>query len=500
MFADRQEAVWATTGAAMAYRDLQDFVSRLERQRELVRIQEPVSSKLEITEITDRVCKQLGPALLFENVQGHSMPVLMNAFGSFRRMSLALDVPNLDALGDEIIDFIEAEAPDTLFKKLKVIPKLKRMAGAFPRTVQRAPCQEVVSREEKVDLASLPVLHCWPEDGGPFITLPVVFTRHPETGVRNVGMYRMQVYDRNTTGMHWHTHKGGAHHYRIAERLGRRLEVAVAIGPDPAMTYAATAPLPDDVDEVVFAGFLREAPVELVKCLTVDLEVPACSQVVLEGYVEPGERRIEGPFGDHTGYYSLADEYPVFHVTCITRRKDAIYPATIVGQPPQEDCYMAKATERLFLPLIKKTLPEIVDMNLPMEGVFHNLAFISIDKRYPGHARKVMHALWGLGQMMFCKIICIYDREVNVQNLSQVLWRLGNNIDPRRDIVFSDGPVDALDHASPLPHYGSKMGVDCTRKWPEEGFTRQWPETIEMTPEVRDTVDRIWEKLGIEAK
>jgi len=484
----------------MAYRDLQDFVSRLERQRELVRIQEPVSSKLEITEITDRVCKQLGPALLFENVQGHSMPVLMNAFGSFRRMSLALDVPNLDALGDEIIDFIEAEAPDTLFKKLKVIPKLKRMAGAFPRTVQRAPCQEVVSREEKVDLASLPVLHCWPEDGGPFITLPVVFTRHPETGVRNVGMYRMQVYDRNTTGMHWHTHKGGAHHYRIAERLGRRLEVAVAIGPDPAMTYAATAPLPDDVDEVVFAGFLREAPVELVKCLTVDLEVPACSQVVLEGYVEPGERRIEGPFGDHTGYYSLADEYPVFHVTCITRRKDAIYPATIVGQPPQEDCYMAKATERLFLPLIKKTLPEIVDMNLPMEGVFHNLAFISIDKRYPGHARKVMHALWGLGQMMFCKIICIYDREVNVQNLSQVLWRLGNNIDPRRDIVFSDGPVDALDHASPLPHYGSKMGVDCTRKWPEEGFTRQWPETIEMTPEVRDTVDRIWEKLGIEAK
>jgi len=366
--------------------------------------------------------------------------------------------------------------------------------------VQKARCQEVVFKEDEVDLTHLPVLHCWPQDGGPFITLPVIFTKHPETGIRNVGMYRMQVFDQKTTGMHWHTHKGGAHHYRIAERMGKRLEVAVAIGPDPAMTYAATAPLPDDVDEVVFAGFLREAPVELVKCKTVDLEVPASSQIVLEGYVEPGERRIEGPFGDHTGYYSLADEYPVFHVTCMTMRKDAIYPSTIVGQPPQEDCYMAKATERLFLPLIKKTLPEIVDMNLPLEGVFHNLAFISIDKRYPGHARKVMHALWGLGQMMFCKIICIFDKEVDVQDLSQVLWRLGNNIDPRRDIVFSDGPVDALDHASPLPHYGSKMGIDCTRKWPSEGFTRDWPDVIEMSPEVKEKIDKLWPRLNIPKK
>ncbi len=482
----------------MAYTDLQDFLKRLEKLGELKRIKEPVSPELEITEITDRVCKMHGPALFFENVPGYKMPVLMNAFGSFKRMSLALEVPNLDSLGQEILDFIEAEAPDTLIKKLKMVPKLKRMTNAMPKMVKKGPCQEIVLKEDEVDLGLLPVLKCWPEDGGPFITLPVVFTKHPETGIRNVGMYRMQVYDKNTTGMHWHTHKGGAHHYRVAERLGQDLQVAVAIGPDPAMTYAATAPLPDDIDEVLFAGFLRESPVELVKCKTVDLEVPASSQIVLEGYVKPGERRIEGPFGDHTGYYSLADEYPVFHITCMTMRSDAIYPATIVGQPPQEDCYMAKATERLFLPMIKKTLPEIVDMNLPMEGVFHNLAFISIDKRYPGHARKVMHALWGLGQMMFCKIICIFDREVDVQDLGQVLWRLGNNIDPRRDIVFTDGPVDALDHAAPLPHYGSKMGIDCTRKWKEEGFERDWPNVIEMSLEVKKKIDSIWKKLGID--
>ncbi len=484
----------------MAYTDLQEFIRTLEHRQELVRINVPVSPNLEITEITDRVCKHYGPALLFENVPGFSMPILMNAFGSYKRMSLALEVPNLDSLGDEIIDFIEAEAPDTLIKKLKIIPKIKRLGNAMPRMVKKARCQEIVMEGDKVDLGTLPVLKCWPDDGGQFITLPVIFTRHPETGIRNVGMYRMQVFDKNTTGMHWHTHKGGAHHYRVAEALGRPLEVAVAIGPDPAMTYAATAPLPDDVDEVLFAGFLRDAPVELVKCKTVDLEVPASSQIVLEGYVKPGERRIEGPFGDHTGYYSLADEYPVFHVTCMSMRKDAIYPATIVGQPPQEDCYMAKATERLFLPLIRKTLPEIIDINLPLEGVFHNLAFISIDKRYPGHARKVMHALWGLGQMMFCKIICIFDKEVDVQDVSQVLWRLGNNIDPRRDIVFTDGPVDALDHAAPLPHYGSKMGIDCTRKWPEEGFSRQWPGVIEMSPEVRAKIDGIWPKLGLGKK
>jgi|UniRef100_A0A7C3WLN2 4-hydroxy-3-polyprenylbenzoate decarboxylase len=481
----------------MAYRSLQHFMEVLERQGELVRITEPVRPYLEITEITDRVCKQGGPALLFEKVPGYDMPVLMNAFGSLRRMCLALEVESFTEISQDLLSFLEAEAPDTLIKKLKLIPKLRRLANIFPRTVSRAPCQEIVYQGEEVDLGKIPVLHCWPRDGGPFITLPVVITHHPETGRRNVGMYRLQVYDRNTTGMHWHRHKGGAQHYRVAEARGERLPVAVAIGPDPAVTYAATAPLPEDIDEILFAGFLRQEPVDLVSCLSVPLQVPANSQIVLEGYVEPGERRIEGPFGDHTGYYSLADEYPVFHVTVLTRRRQAVYPATIVGRPPMEDCFMAKATERIFLPLIQKTLPEIVDLNLPVEGVFHNLAFVSIDKRYPGHARKVMHALWGLGQMMFTKIILVFDKEVDVQNLSQVLWRLGNNVDPRRDVVLVDGPVDTLDHASPLPHYGSKMGIDCTRKWPEEGFSRPWPEVIEMDPEVKRRVDELWPKLGL---
>ncbi len=482
----------------MAYRNLQEFVKRLEAEGELLRIREPVSAELEITEITDRVVKAGGPALLFEKVKGSELPVLTNAFGSLRRMCLALGVESLEELSQEISDFLQVEAPDSLFKKLKLVPKLSRLKNMFPRMVKKAPCQEIVLRGDEVDLTRLPILKCWPKDGGPFITLPVVITKHPETGVRNAGMYRLQVFDRKTTGMHWHTHKGGAQHYRVAERLGKRLPVAVAIGPDPAVTYAATAPLPEDVDEFVFAGFLRGKPVELVRCLTVPLEVPAESQIVLEGYVEPGERRLEGPFGDHTGYYSLPDYYPVFHVTCMTMRREAIYPATIVGRPPQEDCYMAKATERLFLPLIKKTLPEIVDMNLPIEGVFHNLAFVSIDKRYPGHARKIACALWGLGQMMFTKIIVIFDKEVNVQDLSECLWRLGNNVDPARDVFFVQGPVDALDHASPYPFYGSKMAIDATRKWPEEGFGRDWPEVIEMAPEIKERVDRMWKKLGVE--
>ncbi|MCD6320003.1 MAG: menaquinone biosynthesis decarboxylase [Candidatus Desulfofervidaceae bacterium] len=481
----------------MAYRDLQAFIKALEKAGEIKRIKEPVSPYLEITEITDRVCKQYGPALLFENVPGYNIPVLTNAFGSFKRICMALGVKNLDELGEGILDFLQTEAPDSLIKKLKLLPKLKRLSNIFPKLVKKAPCQEVVLKGEEVDLSKFPILHCWPLDGGPFITLPLVFTKHPLTDVRNVGMYRMQVYDKTTTGMHWHPHKGGAQHYRVAEELGQRLEVAVAIGPDPVMTYAATAPLPEDIDEVMFAGFLRGEPVEMVKCLTVDQEVPASSQIVLEGYVEPGERRREGPFGDHTGYYSLPDDYPVFHITCITHRKDLIYPATIVGRPPQEDCYLAKATERLFLPLIKKQLPEIVDINLPIEGVFHNLAFIAIDKRYPGHAKKIMQAIWGLGQLSFTKIVVIFDKDVNVQDISEVLWRLGNNIDPKRDIVFVEGPVDALDHASPLPFLGSKMGIDATRKWPEEGFTRVWPPVIEMAPEVKEKINKIWQKLGI---
>ena len=479
----------------MAYRDLNEFISDLEKKGELLHIKGPVSPYLEITEITDRVCKEHGPALLFDNVRGYNIPVLTNAFGSYRRMCLALGVNRLEEIGEEIDHFFQAEAPDSLIKKLKLIPKLKRLSNVFPKLVKKAPCQEVVLMDKEVDLGKFPILHCWPKDGGPFITLPLVFTKHPITGVRNVGMYRLQVYDKNTTGMHWHPHKGGAQHYRVSERLGKRLEVAVAIGPDPATTYAATAPLPEDMDEILFSGFIRNEPVEMVRCITIDHEVPAHSQIILEGYVEPYERRLEGPFGDHTGYYSLPDEYPVFHITCITHRKDLIYPATIVGRPPMEDCYMAKATERIFLPLIKKQLPEIIDINLPIEGVFHNLALVSIDKRYPGHAKKVMHALWGLGQMMFTKIIIVFDKEVDVQNISEALWRLGNNIDPKRDIVFSEGPVDALDHAAPQPLFGSKMGIDATRKWKEEGFKRQWPDAIEMDKEIKEKIDNLWKKL-----
>ena len=378
-----------------------------------------------------------------------------------------------------------------------MLPKVRRLSSIFPKTVRSAPCQEVILKGEAVNLQALPVLKCWPGDGGPFITMGLVATAHPRTGKRNLGMYRLQVFDGQTTGMHWHAHKGGAQHYRVAEEMGVDLPVAVALGPDPACTYAATAPMPDDMDEYLLAGYLRKRPVELIKCVTNDLHVPANSQMVIEGFVKPHERRREGPFGDHTGFYSLADDYPVFHVTCLTHRRNPIYQTTIVGRPPMEDAFLGKATERLFLPLIQKQLPEIVDMNLPIEGVFHNLAFISIDKRYPAHAKKVMHAVWGLGQMMFSKMIFVFDKEVNVQDLSQVLWVLGNNVAPRRDVVFAEGPVDVLDHAAELPLMGSKMGVDCTRKWPEEGFTREWPAVIEMDPHVKDRIDALWAKLGL---
>ena len=485
----------------MAYRNVQEWIKALEEAGELVRIREQISPRLEITEVSDRAIKAGGPALLFENVEsGSGMPVLMNAFGSLERMCMVLGVKSLDDAGADINDFIEAEAPRGIIQKLKLLPKVKRLSGIFPRIVSSAPCQEKVFQGDDVDLEKLPVLKCWPDDGGPFITLPVVITRHPATGVRNVGMYRMQIFDHNTTGMHWHAHKDSANHCRIAAQKGERLPVSVVIGPDPITTFAATAPLPEGIDELLFSGFMRHGPVDVVRCKSNGLEVPAESQIVLEGYVDPREKRVEGPFGDHTGYYSLADEYPVFHVECITMRNDPVYPATIVGKPPMEDCFMAKATERIFLPLIKRTLPEIVDINLPFEGVFHNLAFISIDKRYPGHARKVMHALWGLGQMMFTKFFVILDQEVDVQNTAEVLWRLGNNVDPGRDTVIVDGPVDALDHAAPMSGYGSKMGIDATRKWTEEGFSREWPEVIVMDAGVKEKVDRIWKSLGIPGK
>ena len=482
----------------MAYRDLRDYLGELEKRGELLRINVQVDPHLEITEIADRMVKKGGPALLFEKVKGSPFPLVINLFGTPQRMRLALEVEDLEEIGQEMVELIEPELPTSFMEKLKALPKLKKMADFIPKRVKTGPCKEVIIKGEDVNLLELPVMKCWPLDGGPFITLPLVFTKDPETGARNCGMYRMQVFDEKTTGMHWHIHKDGARHYLKAERRGEPLEVAVALGCDPATIYAATAPLPPDMDEMLFAGFLRKAPVELVKCETVDLEVPARAEFVLEGYVNPGERRIEGPFGDHTGYYSMADEYPVFHVTCITRRRAPIYPSTIVGRPPMEDCYIGKATERIFLPLIRKQLPEIVDMNLPVEGVFHNLAIVSIDKQYPGHARKVINALWGLGQMMFTKIIVIVDSWVNVHDWSEVVWRLGNNVDPSRDIVITQGPVDVLNHASPLPNLGGKMGIDATKKWKEEGFEREWPPDIEMSQEIKDLVDRRWKEYGLE--
>ncbi|MFZ5597442.1 MAG: menaquinone biosynthesis decarboxylase [Bacillota bacterium] len=481
----------------MAYQDLREFISDLDRRGLIRRIKTEVDAELEITEITDRVSKNGGPALLFENVRGYKMPVLTNAFGSVERMCMALGVKKLDDIGDEIMKlFNPSELPATFMDKLRAMPKLARLASVFPKTVKTGPCKEVVNKDNP-DLGQLPVLKCWPMDGGPFITLPLVFTRDPVTGQRNMGMYRMQVFDGKTTGMHWHLHKDGAEHLRKVDPEKRRLPVAVALGGDPAVIYSATAPLPGGIDELMFAGFLRKKPVEMVRCETVDLEVPAGSEIVLEGYVDPLESRLEGPFGDHTGYYSLADQYPVFHLTCITHRKDPIYPATIVGRPPMEDAYLGKATERIFLTMIRMILPEVRDMNMPPEGVFHNCVIVSIEKRYPGHARKVMNALWGLGLMMLAKLIVVVDSNVDVQNLSEVAWRVFNNIDGRRDVVIMDGPLDALDHSSPLPHYGSKIGIDATTKGPGEGHLREWPEDIEMSPEIKKLVDGKWDSYGL---
>jgi 4-hydroxy-3-polyprenylbenzoate decarboxylase len=480
----------------MAYNSLADFVQVLAQQGELKRITYPVKAELEIAEIADRVMKNNGPALLFENVIDKKIPLLINAFGSMKRMALALGVNNVEEIAREIEKLIRTKPPKFFKDKLSLLGQLIRLAGIPPKIVKDAACQGTILREP--DLGILPVLTSWPGDAGPFITLPMVFTKDPRTGTRNVGLYRMQVFDRRTTGMHWHLHKVGARHFLHQKERAGKLELAVCLGGDPAMIYAATAPLPDQIDEILFTGFLRKKGVELVKGITVDIEVPANSDIVIEGYVDPAEPlRREGPFGDHTGFYSLADDYPVFHVTCITYRKNPIYPTTIVGRPPMEDAYLGKTTERLFLPLVRVTLPEIVDMHLPVHGIFHNLAIISIKKEYPAHARKVMHALWGLGQMMFTKVLIIVDHDVNVQDLSEVTWVAGNHIDPKRDVIFVEGPVDVLDHAAPVMGFGSKMGIDATRKWRSEGFEREWPDAIVMDDKIKQYIDSIWKKLGI---
>ena len=483
---------------AMAYSDLRQFIQALENSGELKRISAEVDPILEITEVADRAVKSGGPALLFEKPKGYDIPVLINAFASMRKMELALEVDSVESIAARIAEYLEMKTPQGMLGKLKMLPKLAEMGSFFPREVKTGPVKEVI-RKDDFSLFDYPILKCWPQDGGRFITLPLVFSRNPVTGKRNAGVYRLQIFDERTTAMHWQTHKQGAEHYRraLAEGKEARMEVAVAVGSDPATMFSGILPLPPDLDEMLFAGFLRSKPVELVKCETVDLEVPANAEIVLEGYVTLGELRTEGPFGDHTGFYSLEDEFPVFHVTCITQRKDPIYATTIVGPPPMEDYYMGKTIERVFLPLMRLQLPEVVDMCMPAEGIFHNLMIVSMRKSYPLHARKVMSAIWGLGQAMFTKCIVVVDHDVNVQDLREVTWKALNNIDPQRDIQFVMGPVDQLDHSSRLPNYGSKMGIDATRKWKEEGFTRPWPDLIEMDEKTKKRVDAIWEQLGI---
>jgi len=547
----------------LAYDDLRDWIKALENAGELKRITEEVSPELEITEITDRASKigarggsgkgsavaekysPGGPALLFENVKGHpGHKVLINQFGSERRMAMSLGVTRLDEIAGRITGLMNIKPPTGgLFDKLKMLPQLGALTAAIPKTVsaKEARCKEVIVREN-FDLNQFPILKCWPHDGGRFITLPCVHTRDPKSGKRNIGMYRMQVYDGQTTGMHWQRQKVAAEHYRNAMRAsaaaqtlgdplnamvaamaesaggavtipdgpigglpqvslgnlkGSRFEVAVAIGTDPAITFSAIVPAPPEVEEFMIAGFLRGKSVEIVKCETVDLEVPAHAEIILEGYVELGELRSEGPFGDHTGFYTMTDQYPVFHLTCITHRKGPIYAATIVGKPPMEDAWMGKAVERIFLPAMRLQIPEIVDINLPVEGVFHNLMLVSIRKSYPGQARKVMSAIWSLGQAMFTKCIMVVDEDCDVQNIGEVVLRVTNNIDPERDIQFTLGPIDSLDHSSRLPNYGSKMGIDATRKWKAEGFDRPWPTMIEMDRATKSKIDALWEKLAL---
>ena len=550
----------------MPFDDLRQWIAALDRAGELKRILTEADPILEIAEITDRVSKTTtgkpgGPALLFQNLKGHpGSQLLINQFGSESRMKLALGVNSFDEFADRIKMFLDVKSPQGFLDKLKMLPLLTEAGKFFPKTVPTGPCKEVI-KHDNFSLLDFPILQCWPQDAGRFITLPCVTTRDPKSGKRNLGMYRLQVYDGQTTGAHWQRQKIAAEHFRQALRnattdvesgtsnLGTgtghvgtgapaslpraesrgparadfaraavnimaqtsggsnlapgthpsgKMEVAVAIGTDPAVTFSAIVPAPPDVEEYLIAGFLRAAPVELVKCETVDLEVPASSEIVLEGYVNLDELRTEGPFGDYTGFYSLEDLYPVFHVQCITHRKDPIYATTIVGKPPMEDAYMGKAVERVFLPLMRLTIPELIDINLPIEGVFHNLMIVSIRKSYPGQARKVMNAIWSLGQAMFTKVIIVVDEDVDVQDLADVTLKVLNHIDPERDIQFTLGPIDSLDHASRLANYGSKMGIDATRKWHTEGFTRPWPDEIVMDAKTKALVDSKWKALAKE--
>ena len=478
------------------YASLREFVKALDRAGELKRIKTNVSPDLEITEITDRVSKTGGPALLFENVEGSRMPLLINTYGSAKRMAMALGAEDLGDIAAEIEGMIKLSPPESLLDKVKILRLLSQLTNFPPKTVKRGACQDVVLTGEQASLDVLPLIKCWPLDAGRYITLPQVFTHSLRTGQRNVGTYRLQKLNPYALAMHWQIHHDGATQHREYQQAGQQMPVAIAIGGDPVMGYIGTAPLPSGIDELLFAGFLRKANVPMVPAKTIEMLVPADADIVIEGYIEPDETCIEGPFGDHTGFYSLADEYPVFRITAITHRKKPIYQTIIVGKPPMEDCYMGKATERIFMPLIKTQLPELVDMNLPLFGVFHNFAFIAIDKRYPFHAKKIMHSLWGLGQLMFSKIIIVVDKDVNVQNVEEVLFYVGSNVDPQRDVTIVEGPVDVLDHAAPLMGAGSKMGIDATTKWPSEGYQREWPQEIRMDADIRARVTERWKAYG----
>jgi 4-hydroxy-3-polyprenylbenzoate decarboxylase len=490
----------------VAFDTLREFVTALDAAGELVRVTEPVSVNMEMCEIADRVMKRPGggPALLFEqpilmNGQRSKYPVGINLFGSMKRMTMSLEAESLDGIGDRITELLNMKVPDGLIGKLSMLPKLLEVGKFPPRSVRGKPaCQEVVLRGGDVDLDQLPLMKTWPEDGGAYITFPMVITRDPKRGIRNVGMYRIMQTGKNTLAMHWQRHKVGAAHWREMAERGEKMPVCIALGADPPSMYSASAPLPPTVDEFIFAGFLRRKPVTLAKAVTCDLDVPAEADFVIEGYIDPAEPLVtEGPFGDHTGFYSLADLYPQVHVTAITMRERPIFPATIVGRPPMEDFYLGHATERIFLPLLKLTIPEIVDYHMPPEGIFHNLVFVSIRKEYPGQAYKVMNALWGQGLMSLAKVLVIVDDWVDVRNPHEAWWVALNNIDPERDARFTMGPMDVLDHSSRTFTYGSKMGLDATKKLPEEGFVREWPAVIEMDPAVKKAVDAKWPRLGI---
>jgi 4-hydroxy-3-polyprenylbenzoate decarboxylase len=481
---------------------LADFVRVLEDRGDLVRIGREVDPHLEVSAIAQAVFKQGGPALLFEKVGASAFPLLINAFGSAARMATAISQPDLDAPGREIDRLINTRPGGSIADLARLLTHVPDLLSIPPRNASSGHCQDIVLRGEQVDLGRLPVLTTWPKDGGPFLTLPLVITHDPDTGARNVGCYRMQVLGPRETAMHWQIHKTGARHLRRAAEIGRdKLEVAVAFGGDPALTYAATAPLPDGIDELMLAGFLRKKAVRLVDCVSIGMKVPADSDFVLEGYVDPAEEMCdEGPFGDHTGYYTPIGRCPIFHVTALTHRENAIFPATVVGPPPMEDAFFGKATERIFLPLLRAMFPEIVDINLPVEGAFHNLVLVSIKKQYPRHAARLAHGLWGAGQMMFSKVIVVFDDDVDVQNTAEAVWRGLANLDPQRDISLVTGPIDELDHGANQALFGGKTCIDATRKWKQEGYEREWPEVCAMPADVSARAEQIARDLCVRAR